>query len=709
MTLTRITQGVIKPNQNYDTHNINSTGIVTATGLNISGNASIGGVLTYEDVTNIDSVGIITARSGVRVNADGSTSSNYMSVGASDDLKIYHDSNDSYINNTGTGVLYLNGSTVNLKHSGGIKLYTDISGVGVLGNVDATGFLSGGDGIRLPLVGGVGITTIEKGQASFTGIVTASSFSGDGSALTGINAGGLTIGNNANTYSNNSFSNITSNSQYNTIIGWNAGNAISTGDQNTIYGYRAGGVHNNSQETIIGANCFSERGSHTYAVGLGYGAGMWNEGDYNTAIGYESVGAHLNSDGNNNTGLGFQALRAIRSGSNNVALGFQADNTATTGSNRIVIGANADASAVDVSNEITLGDSNINHLRIPGIGVSFTPSGGIVSGALTCTTIMNKVDHTSENTVIIGIEAADLNTNNDNCVFIGYKAGYKNATGTSSNIFIGTNAGGGYGGTVGSQNVMIGAGCGTFMYGGANYNTAVGQGAGHYNNKSYCVSIGGHAGASRGEYNTAIGGRANGEGHQMDTNYMTYPNNTSSTQWGDNNICIGYQSNTPHSDADNYIVIGNSKNTNFVVGTLGFEVTAGVTTNTGSVVVGAGISAVGILTATGGVHDNIGNLRSVPQSTTSSNIVVQQSHRGKHILHSGTGGWTINTGTGFSPGDMVTFVNNTASAQTLFQASGVTLYDTTDGATGDHSIKERGIATAICTATHVYYISGTIA
>ena len=247
------------------------------------------------------------------------------------------------------------------------------------------------------------------------------------------------------------------------------------------------------------------------------------------------------------------------------------------------------------------------------------------------------------------------------------------------------------------------------MYGGANYNTAVGQGAGHYNNKSYCVSIGGHAGASRGEYNTAIGGRANGEGNSMDTNYMTYPNNTSSTQWGDNNICIGYQSNTPHSDADNYIVIGNSKNTNFVVGTLGFEVTAGVTTNTGSVVVGAGISAVGILTATGGVHDNNGNLRSVPQSTTSSNIVVQQSHRGKHILHNGTGGWTINTGTGFSAGDMVTFVNNTASAQTLFQASGVTLYDTADGATGDHSIKARGMATAICTATHVYYISGNIA
>ena len=71
MALTRITKGVIKPNENYDTHNINSTGIVTAIGLDVNGNAdvsgslSVGGVLTYEDVTSIDSVGIITARTGL--------------------------------------------------------------------------------------------------------------------------------------------------------------------------------------------------------------------------------------------------------------------------------------------------------------------------------------------------------------------------------------------------------------------------------------------------------------------------------------------------------------------------------------------------------------------------------------------------------------------------------------------------------------------
>ena len=43
------------------------TGVVTATSGSFSGNVSIGGTLTYEDVTNIDSVGLITARSGIDV------------------------------------------------------------------------------------------------------------------------------------------------------------------------------------------------------------------------------------------------------------------------------------------------------------------------------------------------------------------------------------------------------------------------------------------------------------------------------------------------------------------------------------------------------------------------------------------------------------------------------------------------------------------
>ena len=44
-----------------------TVGSVTATTGTFSSNVSVGGTLTYEDVTNIDAVGLITARSGVKV------------------------------------------------------------------------------------------------------------------------------------------------------------------------------------------------------------------------------------------------------------------------------------------------------------------------------------------------------------------------------------------------------------------------------------------------------------------------------------------------------------------------------------------------------------------------------------------------------------------------------------------------------------------
>ena len=51
-----------------DGANLNATsGISTVAALTVTGNVSVGGTLTYQDVTNIDSVGIITARAGVHI------------------------------------------------------------------------------------------------------------------------------------------------------------------------------------------------------------------------------------------------------------------------------------------------------------------------------------------------------------------------------------------------------------------------------------------------------------------------------------------------------------------------------------------------------------------------------------------------------------------------------------------------------------------
>ena len=48
-----------------------TVGSVTGSTASFSGNVSVGGTLTYEDVTNIDSVGLITARKGIRITNGG--------------------------------------------------------------------------------------------------------------------------------------------------------------------------------------------------------------------------------------------------------------------------------------------------------------------------------------------------------------------------------------------------------------------------------------------------------------------------------------------------------------------------------------------------------------------------------------------------------------------------------------------------------------
>ena len=47
--------------------NIVTSGTLNAASATITGNLGVGGVLTYEDVTNIDSIGIVTARLGINL------------------------------------------------------------------------------------------------------------------------------------------------------------------------------------------------------------------------------------------------------------------------------------------------------------------------------------------------------------------------------------------------------------------------------------------------------------------------------------------------------------------------------------------------------------------------------------------------------------------------------------------------------------------
>ena len=162
---------------------------------------SVAGTITYEDVTNVDSVGIVTAGLGVRVTAGGlqvtagvSTLTGWVSCGdtvalgdakgiyfgADEDLAIYHDGSHSYIKDAGTGELKVhtdffiiqnaaaNETQFSCSEDGAVKLYYDNSqkletstaGIVVSGISTADAFTIG--------VGGTSVHT-ELGTKASTG------------------------------------------------------------------------------------------------------------------------------------------------------------------------------------------------------------------------------------------------------------------------------------------------------------------------------------------------------------------------------------------------------------------------------------------------------------------------------------------------------------------------------------------------------------
>ena len=132
---------------------------IQITNLNVSGIATfeqavgVGGTLTYQDVTNVDAVGIITARVGVNVPAG------QLDIGSN--IKIGN-SGIATASNFKTGSSNLNSAGV------------EVAGVNVLG-------------ADTPI--GAGATIYNSGGAIFagtSGVVTATAFHGSGANLTGL-------------------------------------------------------------------------------------------------------------------------------------------------------------------------------------------------------------------------------------------------------------------------------------------------------------------------------------------------------------------------------------------------------------------------------------------------------------------------------------------------------------------------------------------
>ena len=433
------------------------------------------------------------------------------------------------------------------------------------------------------------------------GIVSAYQLYGDGSCLTGIDAG-LSADAQGNLFANNTCSGCNfcgTNAENNILLGCCTGKAITCGDNNIFMGkysgdevnigscniglgWKAGsglttaccnvyigacaGANNTAGDlnTAIGPNAALQRTGGTANVFIGRSAGTNNggqTGNCNIGIGFVTLGG-ANSDADFNIAIGQRAGKSATSGGCNIFLGLCSAENLTTGADNIVLGRCA----------MQAGTVTGNH------NITFGYQAGLNISSGNCN-------------VLIGRDAGKCVTAGVNNVFIGTAAGNQTSTDTNyGNVGLGfialqclttggcNFAANGYSGcsiTTGSHNITIGEKAGRSIDTG-NGNIFLGQEAGCNTSVSGCnIFIGHHVGK----------------------------NATSAAS----NIAIGFKVELPSATANCQLAIGVCNN-NWIVGNSDFNVGIGTTNPKTDFQVGSHYGVVGgggTFTAAAGVAHTI--------------------------------------------------------------------------------------------------------
>ena len=205
--------------QNGTFNNTNLTGVTTVADLNVgilsastliavaatfTGNLTVGGTLTYSDVSNVDSVGLITAQQGIHIGNPDTTgiAATLTAEGGADFTGIV-----TAANFVGSGAL-LTGIVTSLVAGDNISVSAATGEVTITGLANTANIFSDtmvvsgvstlGGGVNIggtdPNVA-IGVTINPNGDAVFAGVITATNLVGEGSNITGI-VTSLVAGNN---------------------------------------------------------------------------------------------------------------------------------------------------------------------------------------------------------------------------------------------------------------------------------------------------------------------------------------------------------------------------------------------------------------------------------------------------------------------------------------------------------------------------------
>ena len=326
--------------------------------------------------------------------------------------------------------------------------------------------------------------------------------------------------------------NFESGAYRNMVIGYHAGQSLTTGDQNTFIGYDAGiNAKTSSVSTAVGYQAGRGVSTGTDGAAAEPSSGI-------TAVGYRS-GYKSEDEAANGTYIGREAGHGITTGYQNTAVGAYALHD--------IAGAHRNAAFGYIAGQNLDGNAGYNTLLGGYVMSTATQSSNCVAiGYLALRGHTTSTPGTGDNNVAIGQQAMYYYTTGQHNVSVGHHSGFNLTTG-SHNVFMGYYAGNDM--LRASNNVAIGS----VALDEAQYdhsNVAVGYGtlthqrvySDHASqDHTYNVAVGHEAGyeLTTGVYNTFLGAKAG-------NNVLGGTNNTllgwgagNDITTGDYNICIG--------------------------------------------------------------------------------------------------------------------------------------------------------------------------
>ena len=410
--------------------------IKSQTKIDFPGSVGVAGTLTYEDVANVDSVGLITARTGINIGPTAGVAGTFFADG-------------SYVTAGIVTATTFSGSAANLTNIPAGQLTGTVADARI--STLTASKLSG----ALPAISGANLTNLDASDLASGTVPTARLGSGTASSSTFL-AGdstyktvtGTTINNNANNRI------ITGSGTANTL----EGESTFTFDGTKVH-LNAGSTSHiqidgtSSYLQVAGIKVWVGAGNRAHNTAVGNGAlNSANGGDDCTAVGHN---AYANgTSGEDNTVVGSHALDAAVTGHRNCAFGHASLSALTSGYNNSCYGRTSGFYLLNGHNNTFLGydagfsdtSGSYNIYAGSGAGMYETTSSDNVAIGYKCFGAEKSGGNSNQfnkNTVVGHQALAQQRISNGDGenVCLGYRAMYNTQTAAWRNVVIGFEAG----------------------------------------------------------------------------------------------------------------------------------------------------------------------------------------------------------------------------------------------------------------------------